>query len=218
MTGRAAMRLMGVLVSALCVLFSSAALTADNFEADAETVRHVEVPAASSFEDFTATSVQVLRAPAQQPSERARGGNPLWEIPLAVLSSTRERPVFSSSRRPPPVAAPQVAVTKPPPPATSPQEERPQLSLVGTVTGGDRSFGIFVDQTSKAALRLRVGDDHHGWRLRAVQGREATFARDQQTIVLNFPEPGTVAPAPPRVEVADVAPPTEEPRPPHVHR
>ena len=217
MTGRAAMRLMWVLVSALWVLSSNAALTADNFEADAETVRRVEAPAASSFEDSTATSVQVLRAPAQQPPERARGGNPLWEFPLADLSSTRERPVFSSSRRPPPVAVPQVAVTKPPPPK-SPQEERPQLSLVGTVTGGDQSFGIFVDQTSKAALRLRVGDDHHGWRLRAVQGREATFARDQQTIVLNFPEPGTVAPAPPRVEVADVAPPTEEPRPPHVHR
>ena len=218
MTGRAAMRLMWVLVSAPCVLFSNAALTADNFEADAETVRRVEVPAASSFEDSTAASVQVQRAPAPQPSERARGGNPLWEIPLAVLSNTRERPVFSSSRRPPPVAVPQVAVAKPAPPPKPPEEERPQLSLVGTVAGGDQRFGIFVDQTSKAALRLRVGDEHHGWRLRAVQGREATFARDQQTIVLNFPEPGTVAPAPPRLEVADVAPSAEEPRPPHVHR
>jgi hypothetical protein len=213
-----ATRLTWFLASTVCVLASNAALAAGNFEADAETVRRVEVPAASSLEDSTAASVQVQRVSAQQPTERARGGNPLWEIPLAVLSSTRERPVFSSSRRPPPVVVPQVALAKPPPPPKLPEEESPQLLLVGTVAGGDQRFGIFVDQTSKAALRLRVGDEHHGWRLRAVRGREATFARDQQTIVLNFPEPGTVTPAPPRVEVADVAPSAEEPRPPHVHR
>ncbi len=205
MTGRAtvpkfATGMTWLLVSALCVLASRAALTADNFDAEA------------------ARRADVTTAPAEHPPERARSGNPPWEIPLAVLTSTRERPVFSSSRRPSPVAVAQVAAAKPPPPAKPPQDDRPQLSLVGTVTGGDQSFGIFVDQTSKAALRLRVGEEHHGWRLRAVQGREATFARDQQTIVLNFPEPGTVPPVPPRVEVADVAPPTDDPRPPHVHR
>jgi hypothetical protein len=189
-----------LLASALCVLASRAALTAEN--SDAEVARRADV----------------TTAPAEQPTERARSGNPLWEIPLAVLTSTRERPVFSSSRRPPPVAVRQVAAAKPPPPPKPPQDERPQLSLVGTVTGGDQSFGIFVDQTSKAALRLRVGEEHQGWRLRAVQGREATFARDEQTIVLNFPAPGTVPPVPPGVEVADVAPPTDDPRPPHVHR
>ena len=205
MTGRAtvpkfATGMTWLLASALCVLASRVALTADN--SDAEAARRADV----------------TTAPAEQSPARARSGNPLWEIPLAVLTSTRERPVFSSSRRPPPVAVAQDAAAKPPPPPKPPQDERPQLSLVGTVTGGDQSFGIFVDQTSKAALRLRVGEEHHGWRLRAVQGREATFARDQQTIVLNFPEPGTVPPVPPRVEVADVAPPTDDPRPPHVHR
>ena len=203
------------LVSALCVLASNAALTADNF--DDEAARGAGVSAAHSLEVSTAASVRVPSAPAEQPGGRARSANPLWEIPLEILSATRERPMFSSSRRPPPVAVAQVAVAKPPPKPA--QEERPpQLSLVGTVTGGDRSFGIFVDQTSKAALRLRIGEEYQGWRLRSVQGREATFARDQQTIVLNFPEPGTVAPTAPRVEVAAVASPTDEPRPPHVHR
>lgn len=204
------------LVSALCVLASNAALTADNF--DDEAALGAGVSAAPSLEVSTAASVRVLSAPAEQPGGRARSANPLWEIPFEILSGTRERPMFSSSRRPPPVAVAQVAVAKPPPPKPA-QEERPlQLALVGTVTGGDRSFGIFVDQTSKAALRLRTGEEYQGWRLRAVQGREAMFARDQQTIVLNFPEPGTVAPMAQRVEVADVAPPADEPRPPHVHR
>ena len=162
--------------------------------------------------------MRLLSAPAEQPGGRVRSGNPLWEVPFESLSVTRERPVFSSSRRPPPVAVAQVPVAKPTSPKPAQEEHPPQLSLVGTVTGDDRSFGIFVDQTSKAALRLRTGEEYQGWRLRAVQGREATFARDQQTIVLNFPEPGTAAPVAPRVEVAGMAPPADEPRQPHVHR
>jgi len=198
------------------VLASSAALTADNF--DDEAARGADVLAMPSLEVSTTASVRVPSAPVEQPSGPARRGNPLWEIPFEILSVTRERPVFSSSRRPPPVAVTEVAVAKPPPPKPAQEEHPPQLLLVGTITGDDRSFGIFVDQTSKAALRLRIGEDYQGWRLRAVLGREATFARDQQTIVLNFPQPGTVAPAAPRVEVADVASPTDEPRRPHVHR
>ncbi|TYL98602.1 hypothetical protein FXB40_04905 [Bradyrhizobium rifense] len=204
------------LVSALCVLASNAALTADNF--DDEAARGAGALAMPSLEVSTTASVRVPSAPAEQPSGPARRGNPLWEIPFEILSGTRDRPVFSPSRRPPPVAVTEVAVAKPPPPKPTQEERPPQLLLVGTVSGDDRRFGIFVDQTSKAALRLRIGEEYQGWRLRAVQGREATFARDQQTIVLNFSEPGTVAPMASRVEVAAVASPTDEPRPPHVHR
>lgn len=203
------------LVSTLCALAPNAALTANNFSEEA--ARGAGDLAATPLGGSTAASVRMLRAPAEQPDGRARSANPLWQIPLENLSVTRERPVFSSSRRPPPVAVAQVAVAKPPSPPKPAQEERPpQLSLVGTVTGGDWSFGIFVDQTSKAALRLRIGEEHQGWILRAVQSREVTFARDQRTIVLNFPDPGTTVA--PRVEVADVAPPADKPRRPHVHR
>jgi general secretion pathway protein N len=205
-----------ILVPALSVVASSAALTADNFDDDA--ARGTGVLAMPSIEVSTTASVRVPNAPAEPLGGPARRGNPLWEVPFEILSGTRERPVFSPSRRPPPVVVTEAAVAKPPPPKPA-QEERPlQLSLVGTVSGDGRRFGIFVDQTSKAALRLRTGEEYQGWRLRSVQGREATFARDEQTIVLNFPEPGTAAPMAPRVEVAAVASPTDEPRPPHVHR
>src|SRR5215831_17659551 len=41
-------------------------------------------------------------------------GNPLWAVPLADLSATRERPIFSPSRRPP--ARPAVAAVIEPAP------------------------------------------------------------------------------------------------------
>lgn len=204
------------LVSTLGVLAPHAALTADNFSDEA--ARGVGDLAATPLGDSIAASVWAPRTPAEQPGGPARRGNPLWEVSFESLSGTRERPVFSPSRRPPPVAVTEVAVAKPPPPKPAQEAHPPPLSLVGTVIGDDRSLGIFVDQTSKAAVRLRTGDDYQGWRLRAVQGREARFVRDQQTVVLNFPEPGTAAPMAPRVEVAAVASPTDEPRRPHVHR
>jgi hypothetical protein len=150
----------------------------------------------------------VVRPPKAQPSapERALSPNPLWEIPLSSLSTTRERPIFSPSRRPPPpiVAAAAPAPIPPPKPARA---ERPQLSLVGTVDGGDESFGIFVDQTTKAAFRLRIGEDYRGWKLRGVHGREVTLERDQQTTTLMLPQPGAGALAhPPTVNDGVTAP------------
>jgi general secretion pathway protein N len=82
----------------------------------------------------------------------------------------------------------------PPPPAPPPKLlriERPQLSLVGTVSGDDERFGIFVDQTTKAALRLRIGEDYQGWKLREVQGRQVTLEYEQQTAILTLSQPGT---------------------------
>ncbi len=143
-----------VLVPALSVLASTAALTADNF--DDEATRGAGALAMPSLEVSSTPSVRVPSAPVEQPGGPARRGNPLWEIAFEILSGTRERPVFSPSRRPPPVAVTEVAVAKPPPPKPAQEERPPQLLLVGTITGDDRSFGIFVDQTSKAALRLRT--------------------------------------------------------------
>ena len=47
--------------------------------------------------------------------ERAPSGNPLWAVPLSLLSVTRDRPIFSPSRRPPPAAVAAAAVVEPPP-------------------------------------------------------------------------------------------------------
>jgi len=146
--------------------------------------------------------------PPAPAAERPLSANPLWAIPLAALSSTRDRPIFSATRRPPapavaPAAAPKVAA------APKPRErERPQLNLVGTIAGGDEGFGIFLDQSTKAALRLKVGEDYQGWKLRSVQGREATLEKDQQVFTLELPQPG-FGPTPASIEVRnEVRPPT----------
>jgi hypothetical protein len=214
MTGRETMqklaiRLTLLLVSALAVPASTAALNGDVSDIDAEAARRADVPAAPSLWDSPSASAPVMVQAAPQPPappERAQSANPLWAIPLAVLRNTRDRPVFTASRRPPPVAVAPVAVAKPPPPPPQPlRVERPQLSLVGTIAGSDQSFGIFVDQATKSVLRLKIGEDYQGWRLHAVQGREATLMRDQQTILLSLPQPGTVTPEPVRVEAANSA-------------
>jgi hypothetical protein len=151
-------------------------------------------PAASALwaHSAAADQVQVVTAPAAPTPvpERALSANPLWAIPLTALSGTRDRPIFSSSRRPPPPAVAPAVTTKAPAPPKPREPERPQLSLVGTIASGDEGFGIFLDQSTKAALRLKVGEDYQGWRLRSVQGREATLEKDQQTVTLTLPQPG----------------------------
>jgi len=190
---RPSTRLALLLAAALGGPASTVALPAEMSDVDADTQRRADTPSASSLWSAPTAPAPVVVKPQGQPSpapERARSANPLWAIPLATLSSTRERPVFSPSRRPPP---PPVAVTvaKPPPPPPEPRRaERPQLSLVGTiVSDDDQSFGIFVDQATNASLRLKIGEDHLGWKLRSVQGREATFERDQQITILSLPQP-----------------------------
>jgi len=120
-----------------------------------------------------------------------QAGNPLWAVPLSALPLTRERPLFSASRRPPPppVAAGPIAQVRaaPPPPPRQPQQ--PRLQLVGTVGGGE-GIAIFVDQTTQTILRLRTGEGHDGWVLRAVRQREVTLQNDRDTAILALPPIG----------------------------
>ncbi|MDI4236766.1 hypothetical protein OZ411_28545 [Bradyrhizobium sp. Arg237L] len=134
------------------------------------------------------TTVRTVPPPAAP--VRPLSANPLWGIPLTQLSNTRERPVFSPSRRPPPVAVAEPVVTRQPPPPRKKEAEPPQLSLVGTIAGDDEGFGIFLDQSTNAALRLRVGEDFQGWKLSAIRGREVTMEKDEQGAVLTLPPPG----------------------------
>jgi general secretion pathway protein N len=123
-----------------------------------------------------------------QPADRAPTGNPLWAVPLRSLSITRERPLFSPSRRPPPaavVAAPFVRPAQLPPKAVEP--DHPLLTLVGTIVGENQSIGIFVDQVGKNVIRLKTGQGHAGWTLRTIQGRAATFEKDQREATLILP-------------------------------
>ncbi|MET4279395.1 MULTISPECIES: hypothetical protein [unclassified Bradyrhizobium] len=135
------------------------------------------------------TSVRV--APSPTPTPRPLSANPLWAIPLKTLSNTRDRPVFSRSRRPPPAIAAEPEVSKPLPPLPrNAAIEPPPLSLVGTIAGDDESFGIFLDRSNKTALRLKIGDDFQGWKLRSINGREVRMQKDEQEVVLTLPQPG----------------------------
>ena len=186
-----------LLASVLGIPASTSALPTGALDTEADIPRRIGTPSASSLWDSPAAADPVMLKPAERPAatpEPTPSANPLWAIPLATLSNTRERPIFSSSRRPPPAAVATVSAAKtPPPPPKPPTVDRPQLSLVGTIAGSDESFGIFVDQTTKAALRLKIGEDYQGWKLRSVQGREVTLERDQQTTILSLPQPGAGA-------------------------
>ena len=152
----------------------------------------------------------VEMAPQAGPQQRAveqplePTGNPLWGVPLSALTATRERPLFTPSRRAPaPAVAGPVAAAPAPPPAPPPAEpERPQLVLVGAIANGSEGIAVFLDQATNNVIRLRTGQDHSGWVLRSVKGREATLQKDQQTTTLTLPVPGeapaTAAPGVPR--------------------
>ena len=118
-------------------------------------------------------------AAARAPSSAPPSGNPLWAVPLRSLSVTRQRPIFSPSRRPPPAAV--VAAPSTPPPravvVTPPEPDHPLLSLMGTIVGNTESIGVFVDGVTRDVVRLRTGQDHAGWTLRSIQGREAIFEK-----------------------------------------
>jgi general secretion pathway protein N len=129
--------------------------------------------------------------PAAKPSEPS--ANPLWAIPLSRLTATRERPLFLPSRRAPApgvVAAPVAALAPPAPPAAEP--ERPPLTLVGAIASDTEGFAVFVDQATNTVIRLRTGQDHQGWVLRAVRGREATLVKAAISATLMLPEPGNI--------------------------
>ena len=146
----------------------------------------------STWSEPMTTVVEVTIPPASPgapAAERPLSANPLWAMPLKLFATTRERPIFLPSRRPPSpplsvVTVAKVVVPKPKEP------EQPQLSLVGTIAGDEDKFGIFVDQSTKAVLRLRQGEDFQGWKLQSVQGRETTFQKNQLTFVVALPQPG----------------------------
>ena len=124
--------------------------------------------------------------------EPAPTGNPLWGIPLRILTATRERPLFSPSRRPP---APPVVVAAPQPtrsfaPAKPAEPDHPLLTIVGTIVSASDGIGVFIDQATNDVVRIHTGQEHGGWMLRSVHGREASFEKNERTSTLALPAPG----------------------------
>ena len=168
---------------------AAVAVAGDALDADlSDDARAAGLPPLSPALAEPVTTVRVA-APQASP-ERAQSANPLWGIPLTQLPVTRDRPIFSPSRRPPPAVVVSDPVPLKPPPLRKQEIEPPPFSLVGTIASDDESYGILLDQATKVAVRLKVGDDYQGWKLRAIQGREVTIEKDQQGAVLTLPEPG----------------------------
>ena len=146
---------------------------------------------------------------AERPADPT--GNPLWAIPLSSLTATRERPILLPSRRAPApaVAGTPIVVATPPPPSTEP--DQPPLTLVGAIVGDSEGFAVFLDQATNNVVRLKTGQDHMGWVLRSVKGREATLEKNKRTATLTLPVPTALSLG----EPASVpAPPPMLPRPP----
>ena len=165
---------------------------------------------ASSNVDFGA--VKPLARPTREPAKIVPSGNPIWSVPLSVLSATQERPIFSTSRRPPQraVIAPSAQVAAPPPPPVEP--DRPALALIGAVVGESDAIAVFLDRASQKIIRLRQGESHAGWQLSSVQGREVTFKKADRTEVFALQRqgapagvPGGVLPMPAPQPVSGVA-------------
>jgi general secretion pathway protein N len=124
-------------------------------------------------------------------------GNPLWQIPINLLSVTRERPLFSASRRPPP--APPASASPPAPndENSPPAElEQPPLTLQGTVIGKSRDIAVVLDEVAKSSVRLHVGEVAEGWHLRSVDHRTVTLEKDSRIVALSFPAPGAAPSSP----------------------
>jgi hypothetical protein len=143
-------------------------------------------------------SIDVELHPTKVEPERAAFVNPLWGIPLGLLVVTRERPIFSPSRR---AVHAVVAVPRSEPvtPVVRPAEpEHLNLTLVGTIVSPTESIGVFLDQSTRVFVRLRTGEQHAGWIVRSIKGRDASFEKNSRTETLSLPtsqEAGT-RPAP----------------------
>jgi general secretion pathway protein N len=112
-------------------------------------------------------------------------GNPLWAVPLSVLTATQERPIFSASRRPPPraVAGPRIEPVAAPVPKSL-EPEQPPFALIGTVLGDGDALAVFLDRTNQGVVRLRLGDARSGWVLSAIERREVTLRKAELTETL----------------------------------
>jgi general secretion pathway protein N len=143
-------------------------------------------------------SLKPLAKPARTASRPVPAGNPLWSIPLSVLTATQERPIFSASRRPPQraVVAPPVDQVTAPVPQKALEPERPSLALIGAVVGDSDAIAIFLDRTNQKFVRLRQGESHAGWVLSSVMGREVTLKKADRTETLALKGPDTSAGVP----------------------
>lgn len=147
--------------------------------------------AGASVTKVEASGVRPLTGQVRPKGELSKGGNPLWSIPLSVLTATRERPVFSTTRRPPARAVIGPRVEPPQPaPVVEKAAEHTSLALIGAVVGDGEAIAVFLDQSNQRVVRLRQGETHAGWMISSILQREVTLTKDDRTEVLPLPSAG----------------------------
>jgi general secretion pathway protein N len=219
------MRALALLIGSLLIGNAEALAASTPLTVDAQTVnpgggdlfapRQVDpAPTAAAPVAVAPAVTPPAAATTAPPVETVTSGNPLWAIPMARLSATRDQPLFAPSRRPAPrpelVARPAAVPAAPPPPP--PEPEKPQLSLLGTVAGTGERIGLFIDSNSKAVLRLKRGENHQGWTLRDVRPRQVELAKGLDNTILEMPSPD-MKPGPPSALAAAPPPPSAGPPP-----
>lgn len=147
--------------------------------------------------DAAFAGIPMARAGDSEPQREhsvsiAPAGNPLWQIPLASLKVTQERPIFSVSRRPAPLAvvAPSVNPSLQLPPAQPAEPDQPPLSLIGIIHREDAGIALFQSGNTRDITRLKIGESYAGWSLTALKPREAIFVNGARHATLGFPLPG----------------------------
>jgi hypothetical protein len=108
--------------------------------------------------------------------------NPVAALPLASLSATRDRPLFSPSRRPPP--APVVRLIEPAPVPPVPPAPPPSIALIGVITEAEGSFAVVNQAGTNKSIRARMGDQIDGWTVTQIADRQLVLSRDGR--VANF--------------------------------
>lgn len=127
------------------------------------------------------TGVRAQMPPAREAGSPAAASdsaiNPVATQPLAGLSATRERPLFSPSRRPPAPPPPPVVAQDYFPPAAGP----PSLTLYGVVVDRDGAQAL-VRKTGGKVIRLRVGDDIDGWTVAGIGSRRLALSLEGRSV------------------------------------
>jgi hypothetical protein len=184
----------GLFAVSAIALTAFAAISANDVPDDATSRPSIDVELDPTKAAPTKPMPTMPTKPAPTTPERTTSGNPLWGIPLGSLSATRERPIFSASRRGAPVAVsvPRSAPVKPI--VRPPEPEHLNLTLVGTVVSEADSIGVFLDQSTNIFVRLRTGEEHSGWIVRSIKGREALLEKNSRTQTLSLPAPQDASP------------------------
>lgn len=180
----------------LVLLFGGMLVVGGSMEPQAATFSTLDIFPNDRARDTDTVDLGTVRPLDGSNREMAKplpSGNPLWSVPLSVLTATQQRPIFSALRRPPPRSeiAPQVEHASGPPPKPD-EPDRPPLALIGVVVGDSGAIAVFVDRTNQKIVRLRRGETYAGWDLITIARREATLAKGDraETIALK----GTDAP------------------------